>query len=85
MRSVYQPLLAKRGLVADDKNLLRVGMLVSTITGCLVILSALYLQSLKELSLFDLMMQTSTLIQVPLLVPLILGILILLLVILMFR
>lgn len=76
VRSVYQPLLAKRGLVADDKKLLRVGMLVSTITGCLVILSALYLQSLKELSLFDLMMQTSTLIQVPLLVPLILGILI---------
>lgn len=73
VRSVYQPLMTKRGHVADDKTLLRIGMLVSTIVGTLVILTSLYLQSLKELSLFDLMMQTSALIQVPLLVPLILG------------
>ena len=76
VRSVYQPMLAKRNVIPSDKSLLRVGMLVSSIVGVLVILSALYLQSLKQLSLFDLMMQTSTLIQVPLLVPLILGILI---------
>ena len=76
VRSVYQPALAKRNITPSDKGLLRVGMLVSSTVGILVILSALYLQSLKQFSLFDLMMQTSVLIQVPLLVPLILGILI---------
>ena len=76
VRSVYQPFLQRRGIDAKDKNLLRIGMLVSTIVGVLVVLSALFFKSLKELTLFDLMMQTSTLIQVPLLVPLILGLLI---------
>ena len=46
---------------------------VSIVNGILVMLAALFFQSLKELSLFDLMMQVSTLIQVPLLVPLLLG------------
>lgn len=76
VRSVYQPALAKRNIAPSDKGLLRVGMLASSSVGILVILSALYLQSLKQFSLFDLMMQTSVLIQVPLLVPLILGIVI---------
>jgi len=73
IRSVYQPYLAKRGRQVDDKKLLRLSMLLSFISGLLVIGMALYFRSLKELSLFDLMMSLSAMIQVPLLIPLILG------------
>ena len=73
VRSVYQPYLAKRGKQMDDKKLLRLSMLLSFISGILVIGMALYFRSLKELSLFDLMMSLSAMIQVPLLIPLILG------------
>ena len=73
VRSVYQPFLAKRGKQMDDKQLLRLSMLLSFISGILVIGMALYFRSLKELSLFDLMMSLSAMIQVPLLVPLIVG------------
>ena len=38
-----------------------------------MILTALFFKSLKELSLFDLMMSVSSMIQVPLLIPLLLG------------
>lgn len=74
VRSVYQPFMAKRGKQVDDKKLLRLSMLLSFISGMLVIGMALFFRSLKELSLFDLMMSISAMIQVPLLIPLILGI-----------
>ena len=74
MRSVYQPFLAKRGRQMDDKKLLRLSMLISFISGMLVIAMALFFRSLKEFSLFDLMMSLSAMIQVPLLIPLIVGI-----------
>ena len=48
-------------------------MLLSFISGILVIGMALYFKSLRELSLFDLMMSLSAMIQVPLLIPLIIG------------
>jgi len=73
VRSVYQPYQAKRGVHIDDKKLLRLSMLISFISGILVIAMALFFRSLKELSLFDLMMSLSAMIQVPLLIPLILG------------
>lgn len=73
VRSVYQPFLAKRGRQVDDKKLLRLSMIISFVSGVLVIAMALYFRSLKELSLFDLMMSISAMIQVPLLIPLILG------------
>jgi len=73
VRSVYQPFLARRGRQADDRQLLRLSMLVILISGLLVIAMALFFKSLKELSLFDLMMQISAMVQVPLLVPLIVG------------
>lgn len=73
IRSVYQPFLAKRGQQIDDKKLLRLSMVLSFISGVLVIAMALFFRSLKELSLFDLMMSLSAMIQVPLLIPLILG------------
>jgi len=74
IRSLYQPFLAKRGRTIDDKKLVRLSMILSFISGVLVIGMALYFRSLKELSLFDLMMSLSAMIQVPLLVPLIVGI-----------
>ena len=74
VRSVYQPYLEKRGRKVDDKKLLRLSMILSFGSGVLVIAMALFFRSLKELSLFDLMMSISAMIQVPLLIPLIFGI-----------
>ena len=74
IRSVYQPFLAKKGRQIGDKKLLLLSMLLSFISGLLVIGMALFFKSLKELSLFDLMMSLSAMIQVPLLIPLIVGI-----------
>ena len=58
----------------EDKKLLRLSMLISFISGILVIAMALFFRSLRELSLFDLMMSLSAMIQVPLLIPLIVGV-----------
>lgn len=73
VRSIYQPLLVKKNKIVDDKRLLNVSRLVSFGSGLLVICVALFFKSLKELSLFDLMMSLSAMIQVPLLIPLIFG------------
>ena len=74
VRSIYQPFMSKRGKIIDDKKLLKISMFLSFASGILVIAMALFFRSLKELSLFDLMMSISAMIQVPLLIPLILGI-----------
>ncbi len=74
IRSIYQPFLARRNKIKDDKKLLRISQLISFISGLLVITAALFFASLKELSLFELMMSVSTMVQVPLLVPLLFGI-----------
>jgi len=74
MRSIYQPFLAKRNKPQDDKKMLRISQLVSFISGIGVIVAALYFSSLKELSLFELMMSVSTMVQVPMMVPLVFGI-----------
>ncbi|WP_020209972.1 sodium:solute symporter family transporter [Gilvimarinus chinensis] len=76
VRSIYQPFIARRGRTSDDKKLLRVSRVASCVNGILVIAMALYFKSLAELSLFELMMSVSTMIQVPLMVPLILGLVI---------
>ena len=73
VRSVYQPLIARSGGGTDDDRQLRVGRLVSFVNGILVILVAQFFMSLQNLSLFDLMMSVTTMIQMPLLLPLILG------------
>ncbi|MBU2884385.1 transporter [Gilvimarinus agarilyticus] len=76
VRSIYQPFIKRRGRETDDKKLMNVSRLVSLINGILVIVVALYFKSLKELSLFELMMSVSTMIQVPLMIPLLLGLII---------
>ncbi|MGY0603312.1 MAG: sodium:solute symporter family protein [Paraglaciecola chathamensis] len=73
VRSIYQPLLLKKNKNVSDKQLLNVSRWVSFISGVLVIVVALFFKSLKELSLFELMMSVSVMVQVPLLVPLIFG------------
>jgi Na+/proline symporter len=74
VRSIYQPFLAKRNKQADDKKLVKISKIVSFISGLGVIVTALYFESLKELSLFELMMSVSVLIQVPMMIPLLYGI-----------
>lgn len=76
IRSIYQPYLAKSNKLTGDKKLLRISKLVSFISGLGIIAAALYFASLKELSLFELMMSVSTMVQVPMMVPLMLGIII---------
>ena len=73
VRSVYQPFLDKRNRPRDERHLLNVSRLLSFLSGIVVILMALFFKSLVELSLFDLMMSVSAMIQVPLLIPLIVG------------
>ncbi len=71
VKSIYSPII-KKGQ-ASDKEMLNVGKIVSLVSGGLVIGMAIFFHSLKEMSLFELMMSVSTLIQVPLLVPLFFG------------
>ncbi|WP_339721315.1 transporter [uncultured Paraglaciecola sp.] len=73
VRSLYQPMLLKKNKSVDDKHLLKVSRIVSFVSGILVIVVALFFKSLKELSLFELMMNMSVMIQMPLLIPLIFG------------
>jgi len=75
-RSIYQPFQEKRGKPVSDQHLLRLSMVFSFVSGIAVIVMALYFKSLKEFSLFDLMMSISAMLQVPILIPLILGLLI---------
>jgi Na+/proline symporter len=74
IRSIYQPYQAKRNRQIGDRKLLRISQFISFLSGLLVIAAGLYFASLKELSLFELMMSVSTMVQVPLLVPLLFGI-----------
>jgi len=75
IRSIYEPFIAKsKKQSINDKKLLRLSQVVSFISGIGVIAAALYFSSLKELSLFELMMKVSTMVQLPMMVPLLLGI-----------
>ncbi|MDP5081892.1 MAG: hypothetical protein NWP87_04485, partial [Winogradskyella sp.] len=76
IRSIYQPFLAKRNKQTEDKKLLRLSQLVSFISGLGVIAAALYFASLEKLSLFELMMSVSTMVQVPMMVPLVVGLIV---------
>jgi len=73
VRSVYQPLLAAKNKVIDDKSQLWVGRLVSVASGVLAIGAAQFFVTIRDMSLFELMMAFSTMIQMPLFLPLIIG------------
>ncbi len=72
VRSFLQPIVFKNRQVGD-KALLRAGQAMSAVSGLLVIVMAQYFSRLQGLSLFDLMMRVSTLVQGPILVPLFFG------------
>ena len=76
VRSIYQPWLENRGKLVSDRSLLNLSRGLSLASGLIVIAMALYFKSLKEFSLFDLMMSLSAMVQVPILIPLILGLLV---------
>ncbi|MCG6399723.1 sodium:solute symporter family transporter, partial [Vibrio fluvialis] len=71
VRSFYAPIMRKGQ--ATDKEQLRAGQIACLVNGLLVIFMAQFFNSLKHLSLFDLMMQVATLLQSPILVPLFLA------------
>lgn len=73
VRSIYQPILLNKNKEVSDPHLLKVSRVISFVSGIFVIIVALFFKSLKELSLFELMMNMSVMIQMPLLIPLILG------------
>lgn len=73
VRSIYQPFLVRNNRSVNDEHLLKMSRILSLACGILVIAMALFFKSLKELSLFDLMMSVSAMIQVPILIPLIFG------------
>lgn len=72
VRSFYSSVLRK-GQSSDKENLVA-GQIVCVINGILVIIMAQFFNSLKHMSLFDLMMTVATLLQSPILVPLFAGI-----------
>lgn len=73
VRSLYQPFLVNRNIRVNDRHLLNVSRLLSFICGILVIFIALFFKSLQELSLFDLMLSVGAMIELPLLIPLMVG------------
>lgn len=67
----YLPVLRKQ---AGEKELLRVGRASTLVMGVMVIGVALFLTKLKDLTLFDIMLQFGALIAMPLSIPLVLGV-----------
>ncbi|MFA0602081.1 sodium:solute symporter family protein [Vibrio sp. 10N.222.49.E4] len=70
VRNFYSPIINKK---ASEKKLMRVSQGVTMVFGALIIAVALFINSLRGLSLFDAMMYVSTLLQMPILVPLFFG------------
>lgn len=70
VRNFYNPIINKD---ASERQLMRVSQAVTIVFGVLIIMVALFINSLRGLSLFDAMMYVSTLLQMPILVPLFFG------------
>jgi Na+/proline symporter len=68
VRNFYRPILRPN---ASEGEQLIAGKLATLGFGCVIILSGLFLNDLKDLSLFDLMQQFSALVVVPVTIPLI--------------
>ncbi len=75
VRSFYQPVL-RRHAQCSEREVLLAGKGMNLLNGLLIILIAQFYASMQSVSLFELMMRVSTLAQVPILVPLFLGMLI---------
>ncbi|WP_424932413.1 sodium:solute symporter family transporter [Amaricoccus macauensis] len=68
----YKPVI--RGGHASDGELMTVGKIITFFFGVIIVLVGLFIASLKELSLFDIMLQMGSLIQMPILIPLFLAV-----------
>ncbi|QUS36893.1 transporter [Falsirhodobacter algicola] len=68
----YKPVI-KKGVV-DDRELIMVGKVITFLFGIVIILVSLFISSLQDISLFDIMLQMGSLIQMPVLIPLFLAI-----------
>ncbi|SNS91144.1 sodium:solute symporter family transporter [Tropicimonas sediminicola] len=68
----YQPVI-KRGR-ASDAELMIVGKVITFLFGLVIVGVGLFIASLKQLSLFDIMLQMGSLIQMPILIPLFLAV-----------
>jgi SSS family solute:Na+ symporter len=75
VRSFYQPVIRKNKGISEREALLA-GKGINIVNGIMIILIAQFYASMNTLSLFELMMRVSTLAQVPILIPLFLGLLI---------
>ena len=66
LKSVYEPYFCKDN---SEEHLMNVSKILTAVFGIVIIVSALFLTSLQEFGLFDLMMLVSTLIGFPILIP----------------
>lgn len=66
VKSVYEPYFCKN---PSEKNLMRASQIFTAVFGIIVIVTGLFLSSLKEFGLFDLMMLVGTLVGFPVLIP----------------
>ncbi|MEZ9834396.1 transporter [Vibrio breoganii] len=66
LKSVYEPYFCKD---FSEKNLMRASKILTAVFGIVIILTGLFLTSLKEFGLFDLMMLVGTLVGFPVLIP----------------
>jgi Na+/proline symporter len=66
VKSVYEPYFCKN---VNEKSLMRASLFFTALFGIIVILAGLFLSSLREFGLFDLMMLVGTLIGFPVLIP----------------
>lgn len=73
IKNFYQPILRP---AAGDKHLLFVGKITTVVFGVLIILVALKMSQLKDLTLFQITQRLSILIGIPIVVPLFLGLLV---------
>jgi len=71
VKNFYEPVLRK--FEATENELVFVSKITSTVCGVLIILVALYINSLKGMSLFDAMMNVGAFIGFPLTIPAFLG------------
>ncbi|MDB6166435.1 MAG: sglT 2 [Lacunisphaera sp.] len=73
IKNFYQPVLRPG---APDGHLLKAGKLVTLVLGCVIILTALKMSTLKEFNLFLQMQRVTILIGVPITVPLVLALIV---------
>jgi len=66
VKSVYEPYFCKD---SSEKNLMRASQLFTALFGIIVIITGLFLTSLRQFGLFDLMMLVGTLVGFPILIP----------------